>query len=213
MAANTRGPLRLRLWLGVVAAAAIAAVIASGAASSGTTLASSIAADVDLKAMILREADLPPGFQIHKREGCVRTALQCGVWTNEQDVAGFPSDYRAMVARSGRMTGYVLSYVRGTEALIGSGVILFRTARGAHEYYAFNVKVQMPRVAGVKRAGAVPLGAEGSLFEGNEAGSFVRGVVWRHGRIVGIVKSFGVSRQQTVGLARVQQRKIVGALR
>jgi hypothetical protein len=163
---------------------------------------SQAAAGVAPKGLVLSQADLPAGFRLD-RGGT-------GVRSNASESTGQP-EVRRMFARSGRVTGYEAQFDRGLST-IESRADLFRRADGAQLLFRWFVReVKVAGITGLKRSRA-DVGAEGWLYTSPSMGTFTL-VVWRHDRVFAGVVARGISRERTLTLARVQQRRIASALR
>jgi hypothetical protein len=176
----------------LIALAAVVTFCGSAAASD---------ADVDPGKLVLQEADVPKGFTVDEEE--------TGVQSNRE--AGSDREARALVARSGRITGYEAEFDRGT-ASISSRADLFRTAAGATMLLRYLEREI--RKAGIARmrAARVRIGAEGWVWGVPRPVSFSI-VVWRYRRVFAGIAVAGIPRARALALARVQQRRIAAALR
>jgi opacity protein-like surface antigen len=156
------------------------------------------AAQVNPKALVLQQRDAPAGFQLDRTKS--------GLLTNAE--VRDPSD-PTFEARAGRTTGYFVQYVqRGTGSGVQSQVDLFRKPGGARMLLE-RVHASWLKLANGDPWGRARIGTEGWYFGGDVDSA----VYWRYGRAVGFVLGIGMSRQQTLALARLQQRRIAAALR
>jgi hypothetical protein len=184
--------------LGAAAAALLLAAIAS-------------AAGLDPRSLVLTQADMPAGYRLDRNDSFVMSNARFsgGIRANEK-----------LVARSGRITGYLATYERRAgERLrtIRSRTDVLATPAGARLLLSAldasmrktNAKRPPLLAYGRERAG---IGGEGWVHWSGSPGYFVF-VMWRHGRVLGVVDSWGVGRERTLALARVQQRRLAAALR
>jgi hypothetical protein len=178
----------MRLVLAAVTAVALGCIAYAGA-------------EVGPKGLVLGQADVPAGFRLD-RGGT-------GVRSNAAESKGQPEVTR-MFARAGRVTGYEAQFDRGLST-IESRADLFRQAAGARLLFTWFVReVKVAGISGLERSRA-DVGSEGWVYTSPSRGSFTL-VVWRYERVFAGVVSRGVSRERTLALARVQQRRIVVAL-
>jgi len=180
---------RVRLVLVAVAVAALLAVHAS-------------AADVDPKALVLRQADVPSGFRLDLQAS--------GVRTNASE-SRRSSELRALLTRSGRVTGYEAEF-DGRDAMIRSRTDLFRRPEGARMMLIWvDKQARLSGLKGLKRARA-GVGAESWIYwQASASGSAV--AIWRYGAAFAGVQGLGLSKARVLALARKQQRRIAAALR
>jgi len=182
----------MRVACVVVAALALLAVPAS-------------AAQIDPAELVLRHADVPARFE-HDRE-------ESGLRSNELEVKENPEI--RVVVRWGRVTGYQAAYTRRTRnpGTIESRADLFNGATGARKLLVWvDSELRKSGFAGQKRA-RVDLGSEGWVHWAGGSGLDLSVVVWRQGRVFAGVMGLGLTKDRTLALARVQQRRIVAALR
>jgi hypothetical protein len=180
--------------IAVAAAAAVWAVAAPGA-------------EVHPKALVLTRSHLPAG--------CV---LKEGRPYSNESFSGGQRRSAELVARSGRVGGYTVTFENATakrSRVIRSRVDEFSRPAGAHLVLATIDADQQGRnvgrgllADGRERAG---IGAESWVYWAGHP-SFYVFVMWRHGRWLGIVDSWGVGRERTLALARVQQRRMATKL-
>ena len=176
----------------VVAALALLAVPAS-------------AAQIDPAEFVLRLAEVPVGFELDREES--------GLRSNELEVKENPEI--RVVVRWGRVTGYQAAYTRRTRnpGTIESRADLFNGATGARKLLVWvDSELRKSGFAGQKRA-RVDLGSEGWVHWAGGSGLDLSVVVWRQGRVFAGVMALGLTKDRTLALARVQQRRIVAALR
>jgi len=163
------------------------------------------AAQIDPAGLVLRQADIPAGF--------VLDAEESGARSNAQEVKEHPEI--RVVLRGGRVTGYQSAYTRRTRNLgtIESRADVFDSANGAHKLLVWvDSELRKLGFAGQKRA-AVNVGSEGWVHWAGGSGLDPSVVVWRQGRVFAGVMALGLTKDRTLALARVQQRRIVAALR
>jgi hypothetical protein len=179
----------MRLALAAVTAAALVCVSYAGA-------------EVVPKSLVLSQADLPAGFRLDPGG--------TGVRSNAAESKGH-TEVSRMFARSGRVTGYEAQFDRG-RSTIESRVDLFRRAAGAQVLFDWFVReVKIAGISGLERSRS-DVGSEGWVYTSPSRGTFTL-VVWRYDRVFAGVVARGVSRERTLALARVQQRRIAAALR
>ena len=179
----------MRVVLGVVAAAALLS-------------APLAAAEIDPRALVLRQSDVPAGFVVDRGD--------TGLRTNEREAKSDPRA-SALFERWGRVTGYEAEFDRGS-ASISSRADLLRTAKGARMLLDFfELEMRKSGIKGLVRT-RLRLGAEGWVYRGRSPFAFTV-VAWRYGRVFAGVAGTGISRARTLALARVQQRRIAAALR
>jgi hypothetical protein len=156
------------------------------------------AAQVNPKALVLQQRDLPADFQLDRTKS--------GVLTNAE--ARDPVD-PAFVTRAGRITGYFVQYVQpGRGSGIQSQVDLFRKPGGARMMLE-RVHESWLNLANGDPSGRARIGTEGWFF-GGDVDTIV---YWRYGRAAAYVLGINMSKQRTLALARLQQRRIAAALR
>ncbi len=187
------GALRHAVWVRrLLLAAAACLALAVPAAAVG----------IDPASLVLSRADVPAGFRLD-REGS-------GVRSNSTEARN-DRKLGALLRRWGRVTGYEAEFDRA-DATVSSRVDLFTSARGARKLLEyFEREVAKSGIRGLERT-RIGLGAGGWVYGGGSSAAFVL-VAWRDGRVFAGVAATGVSRKQTLALARVQQRRIASALR
>jgi hypothetical protein len=160
------------------------------------------AAHVDPQALVLHQADVPNGFELDRDDS--------GLRSNESEAKGdrrLPGLFR----RWGRVTGYEMEFDR-REASISSRADLFRTPEGARLVLAFLVdEFEKSGIQGLRRS-PLRIGAKGWLYGAKPVSSPFNIVIWRHDRAFAGIAVFGLTRPQTLALARAQQRRIAAAL-
>lgn len=164
-----------------------------------------LAAPIDPAELVLREVDVPVGFELDREES--------GVRSNAVEVREHP-ETRVFV-RWGRVTGYQAAYTRRTRnpGTIEARVDVFRGTDGAHKLLVWvDNELRKAGFAGQKRE-RVDLGSEGWVHWAGGSGLDLSVVVWRQGRVFAGVMGLGLTKDRTLALARVQQRRIVAALR
>lgn len=173
------------------AAAALASLIAALPAA---------AADVYPRALALHLADVPSGFTLDR--------ARSGVRSNASEVSRHP-ELATLFARAGRVTGYSAEFRRGS-AFIGSRADLLLRPQGARVLLAwYDREVRKGGVRGLERSRA-RVGAESWLFW--EPTSELALVAWRFRRVFAAVLGTDLTKEQTLALARAQQRRIAAAL-
>lgn len=162
------------------------------------------AADVNPQLLVLHEADLPYGFQ--------PDADDTGVHTNARAAKGADARTRALLRRSGRITGYQADYDFG-ETTIRSRADVFRKPEGAK--LVLNAAAREFDASGIRGMHRSPLriGTEGLVFGQRSGSSTLNYVVWRYDRVVAGIAAWGVTKARAIALARTQQRRIAAALR
>jgi len=164
---------------------------------------SASAAEVDPRMLVLQKADVPAGFQLDRDDS--------GLRSNEQEVKS-DRRLRGLFRRWERVTGYEMEYDR-REASISSRADLFRTPEGARLVLAFFVdEFEKSGIRGLRRS-PLRIGAKGWLYGAKAVSSPYNVVIWRHDRAFAGVAVFGLTRSQTLALARAQQRRIAAVLR
>ena len=157
------------------------------------------AASLDPKTLDLQRADVPAGFRL----------VQRGELTNAADAK---SDKRLprLYARWGRATGYAATFVLGDErGFVNSRADLFRDDEGARAMLAW-VDREGRRSSSALDRRRVAVGTEGWMYTEAANDSLV---IWSSGRVFAWVVAEGVPGSRTLGLARLQQRRIAAALR
>jgi hypothetical protein len=176
----------------VVAALALLAVPAS-------------AAQIDPAKLVLRQADVPRGFVLDRGES--------GTRPNALELKENPEI--RVVVRWGRVTGYQAAYTRRAHSpgTIEARADVFNGAKGAHKLLVWaDSELRKSGFAGQKRA-AANIGAESWVHWAGGSNLDLSVVVWRHGRVFAGVMGLGLSKDRTLALARVQQRRIAAAFR
>ena len=166
------------------------------------------AASVDTRLLVLQKSDVPTGFRLDRHAS--------GYRTNAVLARGNPQT-QSLLAKSGRVAGYSAQYEKGTAAIL-SAAHLFRGSAGAHvflaaqnaEQRALNAERIKRRVPAYRHE-APALGDEASLYRSSQAPK-VTLILWRSGRAVATLTTWGLGRDRTVALARAQQRRIENAL-
>jgi hypothetical protein len=179
----------MRVLLAVVVTFLFAAVTAS-------------AAEVDPRTLVLRQVDVPAGFELDRNGS--------GLRTNQSEAKG---DRRlpALFRRWGRVTGYETEYDR-REATLTSRADLFRTPEGSELMMAYVVEdAKKSGIKGLRRSPA-RIGAGGWVYGGGSGSGAFNLVIWRHQRVFAGLVAFGVQKGRMLALARAQQRRIAAAL-
>ncbi len=166
------------------------------------------AATIDTRLLVLQKPDVPATFRLD------RDASR--YWPNAALARSAP-EIRKLLTSSGRISGYTATYENGVPAIV-SAAHLFRKGAGAHIFYAGeNAQQQALNAERVKRGvrayrhESLVLGDEASLYRSTQAPKFTL-VLWRTGRVVGSLSTWGLGRDRTVALARVQQRRVENTL-
>ena len=109
-----------------------------------------------------------------------------------------------------RITGYQADWDR-QDASINARVDLFHAPAGARMLVSMYA-TQM-RQSGIKGllTSPVRLGDGGWIWHGGPSSEY-NVVAWRSGRVFGSIAGLGITRDRTLALARVQQRRIATAL-
>lgn len=162
------------------------------------------AADVDPQLLVLREADLPYGFQ--------PDADDTGVFTNAQAAKGADARTRALLRRSGRITGYQADF-DFADTTVKSRADVFRKSEGAK--LVLNAAARQFDASGIRGMHRSPLriGAEGWVYGQRSGSDTLNYVVWRYDRVFAGLAAWGVTKTRTIALARMQQLRIEAALR
>jgi hypothetical protein len=161
------------------------------------------AAELDPSTLVLRQADVPTGFDVD--------AGRTGLRSNAAEAKGEPR-FVSLLARWGRVTGYEVAFERRT-ASISSRADVLRTREGANmmlDWVALEV-----RKSGILRLQRVRtnVGDEAVLYRSSRGGVAFAIVVWRSGRVFAGVATTEISSKQALALARLQQRRIAAARR
>jgi hypothetical protein len=180
--------------------APVFAAVALATAASGST--------VDARLLVLQQSDAPPGFRVDRHS--------TRYWPNAAVVRRDPRS-RKLVTRSGRVTGYSVTYEKGAAAIV-STAHLFRDGAGAHVFFsAADAQQRALNAERIRRGGRafrrepVALGDEASSYRSTTRPRFTL-VLWRAGRTVASVSTWSLGRDRTIALARLQQRRVDRAL-
>lgn len=158
------------------------------------------AAEIDPKALVLDNRDVPAGFRLDRDES--------GIRSNAAEAKNDPR-LPTLFRRWGRLTGYQVEYDRG-KAKIQSRVDVCRRPAGARQLLDwYDGEVRKLGFGGLRRAPA-RIGNQGWVYR-VELPTAATIVAWRHGRVFAGVMGQGVTRQRTIALARAQQRRIAAA--
>jgi hypothetical protein len=180
-----------------LAAALGLAIVLAGAAG---------AAEIDPKALVLREADVPAGFRL--------LTDQSGMRSNGEIARAGP-EHRRQVERSGRISGFFRLWQRrtpGTFVLIGSLADLCRDARGATAWLAWlDARARLQSAKTHLRRTSVRIGDEGWAYSSTRLGGTAV-VGWRRGQAVALLSTSGIGLVRALDLARRQHRRIAAAL-
>jgi hypothetical protein len=162
------------------------------------------AAEVDPQLLVLREADLPYGFQ--------PDAEDTGAYTNARAAKEADARTRALLRHSGRVTGYQADYDFGATT-VTSRADVFRQRRGAKLVLdAAAREFDASGIRGMRRS-PLRIGAEGWVYGQRSGSSTLNYVVWRSDRVFAGIAAWGVTKARAIALARTQQRRIAAALR
>jgi hypothetical protein len=169
-------------------------------------------AATDPKQAVLRQSDVPAGFDLDMKAS--------RYWSNKQFARGRPT-VRKLIVESGRISGYQAVYTERAVRLrmVQSGADLYRGPGGPRAVLSWMDRTQTENNARRVKRGDRPSGrqparvGEESWMYWDGAPAFYVHVVWRQGRVLGSVNSWGIGRQQTLALAKVQQHRIATAVR
>ena len=162
------------------------------------------AAEVDPSLLVLRQADVPLGFEPNPS--------QTGVQSNASQAKGAEPQERALLRRSGRTTGYESGYGLG-DTTIRSRADVFRTPAGARLVLSAAARAfDVSGVRGMRRT-ALRIGNQGWVYAGPGRSSTLNFVVWRYDRVYAGVAVWGIAKARAIAMARTQQRRIAAALR
>jgi len=192
-----RQPRRIPAAVRWALAAAVTVPLVAGAPAGAT--------QVDPRALTLQAGDVPRAFVVDRPNTMVVPNAA------ESNTA----KGRERVRRSGRVTGYRATYVdprkrQGIPRSIASQFGRFRRDAGAQVWFTeFTRDARSSGAPPFPTRVAARIGDEGRLW----ASPGVVVVFWRYGRAFATVTTTFVSREQTVALARAQQRRIATALR
>ena len=154
--------------------------------------------------MVLRNGDLPRGYDV-LRANTGRLPNAKAAQGNRQLERDFTS--------WGRSDGYTIEYDGGVRGNISSRVDLFRQRRGAASFLTWSVEAT-PKWAGIPLVRREPgLGEAAFVFRKDFGTSVFFVVEWRYRNICAHVSADNLGVPKTIELARVQQRRIVAALR
>ena len=158
------------------------------------------AADVHPRRLALQMADLPQGFVLDRDDS--------GVRTNALELREHP-ELAQLFDRCERVTGYSAEFRKGN-SFVGSRADLVERPEGARlllDWY--DREVRKGGVAGLRRTrGGV--GSASWLYWQESAKLTL--VAWRYRRVFAAVLGTDLTREQTLALARAQQRRIAAAL-
>jgi hypothetical protein len=167
-----------------------------------TLVASPAAATLDPRALVVAGADVPSGYLFDPRESGIRPNGGASVHAQEQ----------ALYSRSGRITGYEVTFRRGS-TYIRSRADLFRANAGPKVVLDwFDAETKRSGIKGLRRE-RTEIGVESWIYWAGRAPVSLNLVAWRQGRVFAGIVGFGLTKQRTLQLARAQQRRIVAALR
>jgi hypothetical protein len=177
-------------------------VVAAGVVALSVLVGSATAGTVDPRALVIRPADVPAGYQLERSESGLRTNA---VEAKEN------TEMAPLFRRWGRVTGFQLIFERG-ERTIEARTDLFRAASGAGRMLVWSER--QSRLAGVQglRGARADVGDEGWIFWTTAQWTETY-VYWRFGRAWSAVGGRGQTRGQALAFARLQQQRIAAALR
>ena len=169
---------------------------------TGVLAVPAVAASVHPKALVIRPSDVPAGYALNRSES--------GLRTNEQE-AKESAEAGRVFRRFGRVTGYQMIFERRDERTIEARADVFGSPEGAREMLRFaDRQARLAGIRGLRRARA-GIGTESWVFYLRS--SWVEAYVyWRYGSVWAALGGRGLSKDQALGLARVQQRRMVSAL-
>lgn len=170
------------------------------------------ATTVDAKTLVLEREDVPDGFQVDSRRSTYIS--------NAAFAAGNKAQQR-LVLRTERLDGYQRTFNQRVPSAINTVLStshLFRGSAGAHVLFAeADAEQRALNAARAKQGGRAfrvsrgVLGDDSSIYWSRSRPWYVL-ALWRTRRVVAVIGSWGVGRQKTVELARLQQRRIDRAL-
>ncbi len=165
-------------------------------------VAGAAAATLDPRSLVVRRSDIPSSYRLDPRESGVRPNDGASVHATEQ----------TLYSRSGRITGYEVTYRRGS-TYIRSRADLFRAPGGPKVVLDwFDAETKRSGIKGLRR-GRAGIGSESWVYWGGTPPVSVNLVAWREGRVFAGIVGFGMTKRRALELARAQQRRIVAALR
>ncbi len=159
------------------------------------------AAEVDPKQLVLRQADVPAGFQLDPDES--------GVRTNAREAKSGP-EARALIARAGRVTGYEASWSKESITFESRADLCERSAGARVVFDYIEHEMKLAGIKGLRRE-AAGIGTESWVYWAGQRGFTL--VAWRYDRVFAGIVGLGLTKSQALALARVQQRRIAAALR
>lgn len=173
--------------------------LAVAAAASLLLTVPAAAADVHPRALALQQADVPSGFELDR--------AKTGVRSNAAELRRSP-ELQPLFKRVRRVTGYSAEFRKGS-SFISSRVDVVERPAGARLLLAwYDREVRKGSVGGLRRARG-GIGAESWLFW--EESAKLTLVAWRYKRVFAAVLGTDLTKEQTLGLARAQQRRIAAA--
>jgi hypothetical protein len=168
------------------------------------------AAALDPGMLVLRQSDVPAGFELDRDES--------GVRSNARRMRDTP-ELRSLFRRAGRVTGYEATFLRFDRSDLGLQLIeshadLLRATSGAAAVLAEFDRQAVARLRTQTRLrrSRVGVGDAGWRYAGKTTTPFAL-VAWRYGRVFAVVFTLNLSPDQTLALARKQERRIAAALR
>jgi len=173
--------------------------VALVALASSLIVLPAAAAEVHPRVLALQPADVPQGFELDRERS--------GLRTNAAEIRKNP-ELASLFARVERVTGYSAEFRRG-KAFIGSRVDLVRRPEGARTLLAWYDREVRKGGTTLLRARA-RVGSESWLFW--ETSAKLTLVAWRYRRVFAAVLCTDLPKEQTVALARAQQRRIAAVL-
>jgi hypothetical protein len=164
-------------------------------------VAPAAAAEVDPTVLVPRGTDVPRGFKLVPEQTSLRT--------NELEGRGSARG-RAFIRRWKRVTGYQVVYERGAVAEVDARVDVFRGAAGAEAMLAW-VDREWRKLGGARQQRAtLAIGTRGLVYSSLRDAQTL--VLWRHGRVFSGINFIGLPREQSIALARKQERRIAEAV-
>jgi hypothetical protein len=157
------------------------------------------AADVNPKALVLQPGDVSVPRLVRQ---------ESGVQTNAALSKNDP-EARALIPRTGRITGYVNLYEYKDGRSLWSWADVLRKPSGARVLLAHTDREMLE--PGTFRRTSVDVGRQAWLYA-KRTGEPTAVVAWRHGRVFAVMGAEGLSTGRVLALARIQQRRIANAL-
>jgi hypothetical protein len=160
------------------------------------------AVSVDPKALVIRPSDVPADYVLSRNES--------GVRTNEQE-AKESAEAGRLFRRLGRVTGYQMIFEGRDERTIEARADVFGSPAAAREMLRWaDRQARLAGIRGLRRARA-GIGAESWVLYLRTAWVETY-VYWRYRSVWAALGGRGLSKEQALALARVQQRRMAAAL-